>query len=137
LQKALSDKKLIIAHQARLIKAMEETIRLQKLRKFGVSSEKSSSQHELFNEAELVVVTEEAMSELAIEPVAPTTKDPARRPCRNPLPPALPRIRIDHDVPTAELNCPCGHVRVVIGEETSEQLDIIPAKVQVALLTGL
>jgi transposase len=79
LQKALSDKDLIIARQARLIKAMEETIRLQKLRKFGASSEKSASQTELFNEAELAVVTEEAMSELAIEPAPPTAKDTARR----------------------------------------------------------
>jgi len=131
LQKALSDRDLIIAHQARLIKAMEETIRLQKMRKFGASSEKSASQHELFNEAELAVVTEEAMTELAIEPAPPAAKDPACRPGRKPLPAALPRIRIEHDVPTTELNCPCGHEGVVIGEETSEQLDIIPAKVQV------
>ena len=40
-------------------------------------------------------------------------------------------MRLENDVPTAELTCPCGHERVVIGEETSEQLDIIPAKVQV------
>jgi transposase len=131
LQKALSDKDLIIARQARLIKAMEETIRLQKLRKFGASLEKSASQTELFNQAELAVVTEEAMSELAIESAPPIAKDPARWPGRKPLPAALPRIRLEHDVPTAELNCPCGHERVVIGEETSEQLDIIPAKVQV------
>jgi transposase len=110
---------------------MEETIRLQKLRKFGASSEKSASQTELFNEAELAVVTEEAMCELAIESAPPTAKDPACRPGRKPLPAALPRIRLEHDVPTAELNCPYGHERVVIGEETSEQLDIIPEKVQV------
>jgi hypothetical protein len=39
---------------------------LQKLRKFGASPEKPASQIELFNEAELAVVTDEAMSELAI-----------------------------------------------------------------------
>jgi transposase len=135
LQKALSNKDLIIAYQARLIKAMEEIIRLQKLRKFGASSEMSASQTELFNEAEFAVVTEEAMSELASElasePVPPITKDSARRPGRKPLPAASPRIRLEHDVPPAELNCPCGHEHVVIGKETSEQFDTIPAKVQV------
>jgi len=131
LQKALSDKELIITRQARLIKAMEDNIRLQKLRKFGASSEKSASQTELFNEAELAVVTEEAMSELAIKSAPPITKNPARRAGRKPLPAALPRIGLEHDILPAELTCPCGHERVVIGEEASEQLDIIPAKVQV------
>jgi hypothetical protein len=39
---------------------------LQTLRKFGASSEKSTSQIECFNEAELAVVIDEAMSELTI-----------------------------------------------------------------------
>jgi len=43
----------------------------------------------------------------------------------------LPRIRIEHRVPQAEQVCDCGCQRVEIGEVTSEQLDIVPAKIQV------
>jgi transposase len=40
-------------------------------------------------------------------------------------------VRIEHDVPEAEKHCPCGCARTLIGEDVSEQLDIIPAKIQV------
>jgi len=59
---------------------------LQTLRKFGASSEKSASQIERFNEAELAVVIDEAMSELTILPAPPIVKNSARKP----LPAALP-----------------------------------------------
>jgi len=51
---------------------------------------------------------------------------------RGVLPPHLPRIPIEHDLPDEEKKCPCcGEVRRRIGEEVSEQLEIIPAKFQV------
>ncbi|EQA62595.1 IS66 family transposase zinc-finger binding domain protein [Leptospira alexanderi serovar Manhao 3 str. L 60] len=36
-----------------------------------------------------------------------------------------------HDIPESEKTCSCGHGLTRIGEEKSEKLDIIPAKIQV------
>ena len=50
---------------------------------------------------------------------------------RRPLPGHLPRIEVIHDLPEEEKKCACGHEKTRMGEEVSEQLDYIPAKVQV------
>ncbi|MBT4087384.1 MAG: hypothetical protein HOE30_02725 [Deltaproteobacteria bacterium] len=55
-----------------------------------------------------------------------------RKKCgRKPLPENLPRIERIHDIDDADKICACGCELTRIGEETSEQLDIIPAKIQV------
>ena len=50
---------------------------------------------------------------------------------RKPLPEDLPRIERIHDIDDADKVCACGCELSRIGEEISEQLDIIPAQVQV------
>lgn len=50
---------------------------------------------------------------------------------RKPLPENFPRVEIVHDIPEEEKVCGCGSQLSRIGVETSEQLDIIPAKIQV------
>jgi len=50
---------------------------------------------------------------------------------RKPIPENLPRIEVIHDVDEAEKICECGCLKERIGEEESEQLDIIPAQIQV------
>jgi transposase len=50
---------------------------------------------------------------------------------RKPLPKDLPRIDKVHDIKEEDKVCSCGCELKRIGEETSEQLDIIPAKIQV------
>ncbi|MES0386030.1 MAG: IS66 family transposase, partial [Hyphomicrobium sp.] len=47
------------------------------------------------------------------------------------MPDHLPRTRVEHDIPEAGKTCPCGCRKTRIGEVTSEQLDIIPEKIQV------
>jgi transposase len=54
-----------------------------------------------------------------------------KKPGRKPLPPELPRVEIVHDLPEEEKVCACGCQLCRIGEEISEQLDIVPAKIQV------
>ena len=54
-----------------------------------------------------------------------------RKPGRKPLPPELPRLEIMHDLPEDEKTCACGCELSRIGEEVSEQLDIVPARIQV------
>ncbi|MBN2889944.1 MAG: IS66 family transposase, partial [Deltaproteobacteria bacterium] len=50
---------------------------------------------------------------------------------RRPLPEHLPRIEVIHDIPETEKVCACGCALSRIGEEVSEQLDVIPARIQV------
>ena len=50
---------------------------------------------------------------------------------RKPLPENLPRVEVVHDIAEEEKVCGCGSELSRIGEEVSEQLDIIPAKIRV------
>ena len=50
---------------------------------------------------------------------------------RKPLPEELPRVELVHDIDEADKICGCGCELSRIGEEVSEQLDIIPARMQV------
>ena len=51
---------------------------------------------------------------------------------RRRLPKDLPREKIVHDLPENEKPCPCcGQMRHVIGQEISEQLDYVPARLKV------
>lgn len=130
----ITSKDSIITSKEQRITLLEEFVRLHKLKTFTASSEKSVDQHEMFNEAELSVVAEDVLAEQEAEREAQanTTADkPKKKAGRKPLPDSLPRIRVEHAVPDADNTCDCGCQRVEIGEVTSEQLDIIPAKVQV------
>jgi len=50
---------------------------------------------------------------------------------RKPLPKDLPRKDVIHDISEDQKTCKCGHELHHIGEEVSEQLDVIPAQLQV------
>jgi transposase len=50
---------------------------------------------------------------------------------RKPLPDALPRVEVVHDIPEEEKVCSCGSQLSKIGEETCEKLDLIPAIIRV------
>ncbi len=47
------------------------------------------------------------------------------------MPAELPRVEVIHELPEHELTCACGCRKQVIGEETSEQLEIIPMQIRV------
>jgi len=79
----------------------------------------------LFNEAESVV---EPVDEGAEEEVVAPTQ---RRGKRKPLPADLPRIAFIHELPEHELTCACGCRKHAIGEEVSEQLEIVPMQIRV------
>ncbi|MNZ81116.1 Transposase IS66 family protein [compost metagenome] len=83
----------------------------------------------MFNEAEeLAEATPDAAAEEAEEELVAPLK---RRGKRKPLPANLPRVEVIHDLPEHERTCECGACKQVIGEETSEQLEIIPMQVRV------
>ena len=69
-----------------------------------------------------------------IDEVKEETSVPAhtrKKPGRKPLPAELPRIEHVHDIAEEDKICDCGCTLSRIGEEVSEQLDVIPARVQV------
>jgi transposase len=122
------------AFEARILELYEQ-LRLSRSRMFGRSSESHAGQGWLFDEAEALVEAAPEASDTAKLPpsgAAPagTGKNKARGK-RKPLPAELPRIDVIHDVPEAERTCACGTPMVEIGEELSEQLDIVPMQVRV------
>lgn len=98
---------------------------------FGRKSEKLTPedvrQGLLFNEAEAGAV------EAGPEPEKTTivAGHARKKPGRKKLPSWLPRIEVVHDLAPDEKQCACGVEMKKIGEETSEKLDVIPAKFQV------
>ena len=135
-------------HQAGMLEAQQEYhakvlelfehIRLARRRMFGPSSEAHIGQGLLFNEAEQLVdaqpdatdtVALPAAAEQAEEPSAPAAKKPRGK--RVPLPAQLPRVDVVQELPEAERLCACGTPMVEIGEEISEQLDIVPMQIRV------
>jgi transposase len=126
--------KEIILQQAQRIATLEEFIRLEKQQRYGASSEKSSDQGELFNEAEAIVgesaAQEDVVAEVETEAnVSAVVKN--NKPVRKPLPAELPRIRQVYELSLEERQCSCGCSLTEIGEEVSEQLEVIPAQLRV------
>lgn len=119
----------LVDRQSREIDHLNEMVRLYQLRQFGKKSEKGSpDQLSLFDEAELpkkIEAIEAAEEEIK---VAAYTRKPSGR---KPLPENLPREQRVYDLEAHEKICACGHDLRHIKDETSEQLEIIPAKIYV------
>ena len=125
-QRTITDHLETLCAKQTVIERLEEQLRLLKQRQFGKRSEKFPGQAELqfFNEAELL----ELEARLA-EPDVETVQVPAhsrRRATPRALPEELPRIEVIHDLPEADKRCGCGRTLEHIGDETLEQLAVIP-----------
>ena len=108
---------------------LTEQLNLALARRYAASSEKlSPDQIRLFDEAEA-----ETQTAAPAEDETVTVPAHARRKRgRKKLPEALPRVEVIHELPDSERVCPHdGNPLTEIGAVTSEQLDIIPAKIQV------
>ena len=108
---------------------LTEKLNLALARRYAASSEKlSPDQVQLFDEAEVETQT-----------VAPTEEETVtvpehtrRKRGRKKLPEVLPRVEVIHELPNDKRVCPHdGNPLSEIGAVTSEQLDILPAKIQV------
>jgi len=120
---------------ARQVQALLEQMRLARHQRFGAHSEANLLQGKLFNEAELEA---DRPDPTAAEPEADLTQTHGAAPScqprgrRHPLPPELPRVDVVVDVPEAHRPCSeCGTPLVKIGEAVSEQLNIIPMRIEV------
>jgi transposase len=112
-----------------------EQIKLARQRQFGSSSELIPGQGRLFDEAEVLAALTTDEDDIAPTPEAsfrqtqPKSSTPRGK--RTPLPLELERVDIIHEIPLADRTTPEGIPMVEIGEEISEQLDILPMKVRV------
>ncbi|MGH8278961.1 MAG: IS66 family transposase zinc-finger binding domain-containing protein, partial [Gammaproteobacteria bacterium] len=131
----LETDKEVLAHtnvqlQTRVV-ILQEQLNLALARRYAARSEKTSpDQVRLFDEAEVDASRAEAnVSDAHTLPIAAHTR---MRRGRQPLPEALPRLDILHEIPESERHCPHdGALLAEIGAVVSEQLDIIPAQIRV------
>lgn len=107
---------------------LQEQIKFLQDKLFGKKTEKSfrdDGQLSLFDIPEPQLPILEKTEEIAIGSY--TRKKRGRKP----LPADLPRIDVVHELTVEQRQCQCGGLKSCIGEEVSEQLDYIPAKVRV------
>ena len=116
-------------YKARVL-TLTEQLNLALARRYAASSEKlSPDQIRLFDEAE---AESEAAPAPDVDDVTIVPEHTRRKRGRKKLPEALPRVEVIHEIPESEQFCPHdGNPLTEIGAVTSEQLDIIPAKIQV------
>jgi len=106
---------------------LQEQLNLALARRYAASSEKiSPDQYRLFDEAEADTEAKPEDDEISVP--AHTRKKGGRKK----LPKTLPRVEIVYELSAEERICPHdGAALAEIGEVISEQLDIVPAKIQV------
>jgi transposase len=123
----IAELKAAIAGRDAHIKILEEKLRLATYQQFAPSSEKLSGlgHPDLFNEAEALGTKPGADAQAAEIVVPAHTRERGKR---KPIDPQLPRTRIEHDIPEAQKTCACGCQLSRIGEVTSEQIGMVPAR---------
>jgi transposase len=114
---------------------------LLKMKLFGKSSEKRKRQPDpqVFDEAKAAsevlnedtpIVAETPALDAALTNVATPRQEPKKK-GRKPIPGGYQRIDVIHDLPEHQRQCSCGCVLSKIGEDVSEQLDVMPAQIYV------
>jgi transposase len=113
------------------IQVLEERLRLERIRKYGPSSEKLSDAQLQLLDLEPGVSNAEIQAESEREPLPSPAKQQARRkhPGRQELPARLPRVERVIACTPEQCTCKlCGQAKAVIGYDVSEQLDVEPAQ---------
>ena len=138
LNQKLTRKENIISKENAALKfeviSLQEQLNLAIARRYAASSEKiSPDQVRLFDEAESgLVIDEENIDDSTSEESIIIPAHTRKKSGRKPLPTTLPRLDVVHVLSEAERVCPHdGNVLTEMSEVISEQLDIIPAKIQV------
>lgn len=120
-----------IKQKDRELESVQHQLQSLLRRYYGRSSEKMDPrQRLLFEDLIDKTIPELPADENADAPVTP--KPQGKGHGRRRLPSDLPREKVIYDIPEGDKPCPCcGKLRHIIGKETHEQLDYIPAKVKV------
>ena len=130
LDEAATQKQQLLARNQHLesrVLTLQEQLNLAIARRYAASSEKiAPDQYRLFDEAETDTGAELEDDQIVVP--AHTRKKGGRKK----LPESLPRVEVVHELSGDALICPHdGATLVEIGAKTSEQLDIVPARIQV------
>jgi len=120
--RALEDQRHLIAEQQKLLKLLEEQLRLARQRRFGASSEKLPFQGDIFDEAELEVALSDVEAQL---PEETPTKPPRKK--REGFSEKLPRIQIRLPLSDEEK---VGASKTFF-TKVKEELDVVPAQARV------
>ena len=138
---ALAQHEAVIAEQLTTIEQQQHTIRQQELQLTRLLRRGYGPQRERIDPDQLLLFTEEELEELVKElkssheqpsddSSAPQRK--RRGHGRRPLPKNLPREQVVYELSEQERACPCcGKDRQEIGAESSEQLEVVPAKIKI------
>ena len=116
---------------------LREQVNYLKVKLFGSHTEKRSTlpqeqlQHELFPLEDGDEEEDPELENQGDQDPKPIARPRKKRGVRKPIPEWFPRNEIIHDLPEEDRICGCGEGLAKIGEETSEQLDWIPARVEV------
>jgi len=115
------------------IQALEQELRLERIKKYGPKSDAAPSDQLELLAAEPGVSDAEVAEEAQREAIAPIERENQKRrkphPGRQTLPAHLPRVeRVIACTPEQCVCTGCGHERTLIGYDESEQLDVEPAK---------
>ncbi|WP_024605279.1 MULTISPECIES: IS66 family transposase [unclassified Pseudoalteromonas] len=122
LKQRIAELEKLLAQKDAQIAALEERWSLAQQKQFGKSAEGFAGQGELFNEVEEIVEEVEAEQ----QSISYTRKKPVRKA----LPKDLPREQVIHDIIDKTCDC-CGGELHKMGEDKSEKLEFIPAKIKV------
>ena len=123
----LEHKSQLITAQDKRIKVLEESLRLARIKRFGRSSEQSDSQAYLFDEAEQIVDERSETDEITSQDTASTKPKKKQLTGRKPFSADLPRqsvyLKLSEEEKTGAID--------TFFTKVKEELDIIPAQVQV------
>ncbi len=127
--------KQTVQNQDNQITELKELVHLLQTLHFGTKSEKFTSedkkQASLFNEAEDSAFEQQDEIESETLEVKAHTKTVRKNSGRKALSEDLPREIVEYDIDEEDKTCACGTEKVCIGEDVSERLCIVPAKVVV------
>jgi len=118
----LEQKESLIEQQKHQIEILKEALILSRVKRFAPSSEKSDGQLSLFDEAENELLDEEKP-----EPSLSDKTEPKKKTGRKEFSKNIPRVPVFLDLTDAEKE---GATKVFY-TKVKEELDIIPAKVQI------
>lgn len=130
-QDKLAAQQAKIHSQETLITQLSDALTLSRHRQFGKRSEREvvDGQFSIFNEAEAEIAKTKSAEEVESDTIdVPAHK---RKKHNRKLPSNIPRTEIVYDLDDNDKHCQCGNTLSCIGDERSEQIDIIPAKVNV------
>ena len=118
----------LISHQEEQIKTLQHQLYLMRNARFGRKTEKDVVSEQLslqFDEADDTALEKEATPEAPESETITYTRNKKGQ-GRQKLPESLPYIEKVYDLTDSEKQCDCGCTLSLIGDERSEQLDIVP-----------